>query len=117
VLPPMFDPFAMHVSIPRFGILEIAGIQAPMRGLLSGARNVCSIPFGKSQCVEVGSVFAAGLSGQCALKLSIFDLAPLHWLPFTFFFFHFKFSFPLQSDSNFSQHRLDSCLYENRSTK
>jgi len=33
-------------------ILEIAGIQAPIRGLLSGARTVCSIPSGKSQCIE-----------------------------------------------------------------
>jgi len=67
----MFDPFAMHVSIPICRILEIAGIQAPMRGLLSGARTVCSILSAKPQCVESGSEFAAWLLGQCALKLSI----------------------------------------------
>jgi len=32
---------------------------------LSDARAVCSIPSGKSQCVEGGRVFAAWLSGQC----------------------------------------------------
>ena len=40
------------------GILEIAGIQAPVRGVLSGARTICSIPSGKSQCVEGGVIFA-----------------------------------------------------------
>ena len=30
-----------------------------MRGLLSGARTVCSIPPGKSQCVVGGVIFAA----------------------------------------------------------
>ena len=53
------------------GILEIAGIQAPVRGLLSGARTICSIPSGKSQCVEGGVIFADWWSRQCAFKLSI----------------------------------------------
>jgi len=50
------------------GILEIAGIQAPMRGLLSGARTVCSIPSGKSQCVEGGVIFAAWCQGSAHLS-------------------------------------------------
>jgi len=53
------------------GILEIAGIQAPVRGLLSGARTICSIPSGKSQCVEGGVIFADWWSRQCAFKLSV----------------------------------------------
>ena len=52
-------------------ILEITGIQAPVRGLLSGARTICSIPSGKSQCVEGGVIFADWWSRQCAFKLSI----------------------------------------------
>jgi len=53
------------------GILEITGIQAPVRGLLSGARTICSIPSGKSQYVEGGVIFAAWWSRQCSFKLSI----------------------------------------------
>ena len=56
------------------GILEIAGVQAPIRGLLSGAHTVCSIPSGKLQCVEGGVIIAAWWSRQCAFKLSILSL-------------------------------------------
>jgi len=56
------------------GSLKIAGIQAPIRGLWSFVRTVCSIPSGKSQYVEGGVIFAAWWSRQCAFKLSIFSL-------------------------------------------
>ena len=66
------------------GILEIAGIQTPIRGLLSGARTFCSIPSGKSQCVEGGVIFTAWWSRQCAFKLSILSLNSSFFVLFGF---------------------------------
>jgi len=51
-LPRMFSLFDMHVLIPNCRDPWGAGIQAPIRGPLSGARTVCSIPSSKSQCFE-----------------------------------------------------------------
>ena len=84
------------------GILEIAGIQAPVRGLFSGARTICSIPSCKSQCVEGGVIFADWWSRQCAFKLSILTHVG-HFLRTVrdrhFFFFHpYNFFRPIRTE-------------------
>jgi len=44
--------------------------QLPIRGLVSGARTVCSIPSSKLRCVEGGVIFAAWRLGQYAISSS-----------------------------------------------
>jgi len=82
----MFDPFAMHVSIPHCRDPWNRWDSGTNTRVLSGARTMCCIPSGKSQCVESVSVIAAWLSGQCAWKLSIFDSFSVHCDTRNFFF-------------------------------
>ena len=88
------------------GILEIAGIQAPVRGPLSGARTICIIPSGKSQCVKGGVIFADWWSRQCVFKLSVLTHVGHSRVTKNFFFFG---GFSQHSSSRSPREGVDTC--------